>query len=283
MTDDPGTGDVWAVDSLTQRSEPGMYVVITESRTVYVVDLDPDRPPTITRYPVVSLLLHDTEPMYVVSCTFDVNTGHGMIVWWKNDAERPARPGYIGTWRHTTPVVAIARIPAGSPLHDPEDRGPLLRTLMNALRTLPPHLPPADLMAIIKVLASPVPEPDINPSHDDFADRGWASAVGPLFSGPRFSEIVQLTPAELDEAAHGLRVLRLPMSSGSPVYPELQLVGRLIVPGLREVLQALAIRSDDPWAWTRWLHAAGAPDSPITTLRGGRIGGVVWLAKNAHG
>ncbi|MCT9819302.1 hypothetical protein N3K63_03270 [Microbacterium sp. W1N] len=283
MTDDTGTEDAWAVDSLTQRSDPGMYVVVTESRTVYVVDLDQDRPPTITRYPVVSLLLHDTEPMYVVSCTFDVNTRHGMIVWWKNDAERPAHPGYVGTWRHTTPVTAIARIPAGSPLHDPEDRGPLLLALMNALGTLPHKLPPADTRALIRILASPVPKPDINPSPADFADRGWASAVGPLFSAPRFSEIVQLTPQELDEAAHDLRLLRLPMSSGSPVYPELQLVGRLVVPGLHDVLQVLACRSDDPWAWTRWLHAAGASVSPIGLLRGGRIDEVVRLARTAVG
>lgn len=282
MTDDTETEHVWAIDSLTQRCDPGMYVVVTESRTVYVVDLDPDRPPTITRYPVATSLLHDHEPMYVVSCTFDVHTGHGMIVWWKNDAERPAHPGYIGTWRHTTPVTAIARIPAGSPLRDPDDRGPLLRTLMYALDALPPDPPRADIMAIIKVLASPVPEPDIHPNPADLADRGWASAVGPLYSEPRFSEILQLTSEELADAADELRILWLPMPSGIPVYPALQLVGRLIVPGLRDVLQALARRSDDPWAWTRWLRAAGAANSPITLLRSGQTDEAVRLACEAE-
>lgn len=100
---------------LTYSSPAGIYVVLTRSGALYVVDLhDADAAPVITRYSVGRELLFDAQPLPgVIEFRFDVEAGKGVLVWSKPDpSTRWAVPGYsyIGTIRRTSTPIWIGRI-----------------------------------------------------------------------------------------------------------------------------------------------------------------------------
>ena len=108
------------VSPLTEQSDPGVYVVVTASRSLYLVDIvSPDCPPQVTRYPAQGALLADGEPLPGVDTVyFDVHTGVGKISWWKEhpgDYDRPGEP-YVGTIRTTNTVAFVARLGDRTPL-----------------------------------------------------------------------------------------------------------------------------------------------------------------------
>jgi len=98
------------VPPLTERSAPGIYFVITASRTMYHVTVEDLSSSTVIRYPRANKLLLDGEPLTGVrSFLFDADSGLGQIEWWKTDPadyDRPDLP-YIGTVRTTSPVLLI--------------------------------------------------------------------------------------------------------------------------------------------------------------------------------
>lgn len=99
---------------LTERSEPGMYFVITLSRTLYEVEVrGGGLTSTITRHPIQNALLLDKEPLTGVrSFFFDPASGLGQIEWWKNngaDYDHPDRE-YFGTVRTTSHVMAVLHV-----------------------------------------------------------------------------------------------------------------------------------------------------------------------------
>lgn len=108
------------VGPLTEQSDPGVYVVITASRSLYVVEVPgPALPPQVTRYPAQGPLLRDETPLPCVhGFVFDVESGIGQIPWWKDDPDdydRPDQP-YAGTIRTTNTVVFIARLGDRTPI-----------------------------------------------------------------------------------------------------------------------------------------------------------------------
>lgn len=102
---------------LTEQSAAGTYYVITRSRSVYQIVLNPDRQPQIVRYPAAgNVALHDGEPLTGVSAfSFDAVTGEGIIFWWKErpeDRKNPEGP-YVGSRRRTSLVDLILRDTSG--------------------------------------------------------------------------------------------------------------------------------------------------------------------------
>ncbi|BDV32245.1 hypothetical protein [Microbacterium terricola] len=129
---------------LTEHSAPGVYIVITGSRTLYQVEIiSHDALPVITRYPVVNGLLKDGTPLPGVSgFQFDATTGLGEIRWWKDDPNDYDRPDltYAGTIRTTSRVLVIAQvsdIPAAHNLdRPPVDEGrPGNEAVVDLIRT----------------------------------------------------------------------------------------------------------------------------------------------------
>lgn len=98
---------------LTEHSPAGSYLVITASRTIYLIELVAgDASATITRYPRTRSLLLDGEPLTGVrSFHFDPRSGLGHIVWWKENRADRDRPDehYAGTVRTTSPVLLLLR------------------------------------------------------------------------------------------------------------------------------------------------------------------------------
>jgi hypothetical protein len=99
---------------LTEQSPPGSYLVITASRTIYLIEVvtgDPSA--TIIRYPRIRSLLLDGEPLTGVrSFHFDPRSGLGQIVWWKENRADRDRPDqhYAGTVRTTSVVLLLLRV-----------------------------------------------------------------------------------------------------------------------------------------------------------------------------
>lgn len=116
------------VSPLTEQSDPGIYIVLTASRSLYIAEIiSPDRPPQVTRHPARGALLRDGEPLPGVNAFyFDIETGVGKISWWKDDPadfDRPGQP-YAGTVRTTNTVLFVARLGDRTPLRGmglPED------------------------------------------------------------------------------------------------------------------------------------------------------------------
>jgi hypothetical protein len=101
---------------LTEQSTPGVYLVITASRTLYLVEVvADDSSPMITRYPCGNSLPLDGEPLTGVrSFFFDPTSGLGQIEWWKRnvaDRDYPDRP-YFGTVRSSSRVMLILSVHA---------------------------------------------------------------------------------------------------------------------------------------------------------------------------
>lgn len=99
---------------LTEQSTPGIYLVITASRTLYHVEVVAgDSSSTITRYPCANSLTLDGESLTGVrSFFFDPMSGSGHIEWWKRnvaDRDHPDRQ-YLGTIRSTSRVMLILSI-----------------------------------------------------------------------------------------------------------------------------------------------------------------------------
>ncbi len=96
---------------LTEQSPAGTYYVVTHSRSVYKIVLDPDRQPQIIRYRAGgNISLHDGESLSGISAfRFDAVTGEGIVFWWKDppeDRDDPEGP-YAGSSRHTSLVYLI--------------------------------------------------------------------------------------------------------------------------------------------------------------------------------
>jgi hypothetical protein len=89
-------------------------------------------------------------------------------------------------------------------------------------------------------------------------------AVNPLaeFVGPSFYshqtllEWLELSSEEIDEMIRSHRLLACPSREGDLFYPVWQFTsaGKLL-PGLAEVLEALASGTNEPWTWGVWLKA----------------------------
>lgn len=120
-------GDVPLELPLTENSPPGSYVVITASRTIYLIEVvTGDSSGTIIRYPRTRSLLLDGEPLTGVRrFHFDPRSGHGEIVWWKeNHADRDLPDEhYAGTVRTTSAVLLLLRVhrPTDETLSRPAD------------------------------------------------------------------------------------------------------------------------------------------------------------------
>ena len=112
---------------LTEHSQPGSYLVITASRTIYLIEVvTGDSSATITRYPRTRSLLLDGEPLTGVrSFHFDPRSGLGQIVWWKENRADRDRPDehYAGTVRTTSAVLLLLRVhrPTEETLSRPAD------------------------------------------------------------------------------------------------------------------------------------------------------------------
>lgn len=105
------------METLTDRSAVGTYVVVTASKSVYEVTISADHEPEVIRRPLVSGLLLDGEPMTgVTRFDFDSRTGFGQIRWTKADPadyDDPSQP-YTGTGRTTSRDLVIAEMAAAA-------------------------------------------------------------------------------------------------------------------------------------------------------------------------
>lgn len=123
--------------NVSDRSTPGIYIVLTRSGAVYIADiLDPDATPTVTRYAGgAANALRDGRPLPGVhGFSFNAATGLGAVMWWKDPAEYtdPDLP-YVGTTRSTSRVLLVARLKDETPAGQ-ERAVSMLHLLILALR-----------------------------------------------------------------------------------------------------------------------------------------------------
>ncbi|MBG0719236.1 hypothetical protein G3N18_14430 [Microbacterium sp. 2C] len=79
--------------------------------------------------------------------------------------------------------------------------------------------------------------------------------AGPVFTAEAITVHLRLTWREVEALAADHSLLALTTADRATVYPSFQVVGRRLIPGLGQVLRALATGVDDPWAWLTWLRA----------------------------
>ncbi|MBM3716258.1 MAG: hypothetical protein FJW64_11115 [Actinobacteria bacterium] len=102
------------VGTVTPVAPPGIYLTLTLSGAIYLVDVsNSDAPAVVTRHHSRHPLLHDSQPLpSVLDFRFDATTGTGLVHWWKDDPghyDDPTQP-YTGTTRPTSPVLFVTRI-----------------------------------------------------------------------------------------------------------------------------------------------------------------------------
>lgn len=98
---------------LTPTSPPGIYVVVTASRTIYRVEVGGAGGDRVTRIPSRDRLLLDGEPLTgVQDFYFDERTGAGRVLWQKQDppTHDSTEASYGGTWRTTSAVLVVGRL-----------------------------------------------------------------------------------------------------------------------------------------------------------------------------
>lgn len=109
------------METLTEKSAAGRYVVVTETKSVYEVTISAGETLEVIRRPLVAGLLLDGQPMTGVSSFyFDSGAGFGQICWTKLDPadyDNPSMP-YAGTIRSTSRVILIAQVTGQSGLID---------------------------------------------------------------------------------------------------------------------------------------------------------------------
>ena len=82
----------------------------------------------------------------------------------------------------------------------------------------------------------------------------WAEIVGPCYTSGSFQKELGRGRAAISKAVAELRLLRLTTADGQTVYPAFQIVDGVVVRGMRDVLTALRVGSDDEWTWAQWLN-----------------------------
>lgn len=120
-------------------------------------------------------------------------------------------------------------------------------------------------------------------------EPAWAPLVAlasPVFTAEAITLHLRLTWREVAALTADQSLLALTTANKATVYPAFQVVDRHLIPGLGEVLRALATGVDDPWAWLTWLRATpparnGHPPRPsrLDQLLAGDIEGVTAAAQ----
>jgi len=115
------------------------------------------------------------------------------------------------------------------------------------------------------------------------ADAGWGAIIGPVYSSSGLQKWLQISRQAVSQQVLNGRILRLTTADGVSVFPAFQFddTGERL-PGLGQVLDALAAGIDDPWTWAAWLNT---PDETGRTqaakLRQGELTAVCEQAQEA--
>lgn len=113
----------------------------------------------------------------------------------------------------------------------------------------------------------------------DADDRAWAGQLGPAY---RQGDVARLLHKSRQAVSADSGLLRLDMRDGEIGYPVFQFDGRRVLPGLREVVRALAPAVATGWTTASWLTSP-TPDldgrTPLDALRAGEADRVLELAR----
>lgn len=115
----------------------------------------------------------------------------------------------------------------------------------------------------------------------DADDRAWADQVGSAY---RQADVVALLGKTKQAVSADAGLVKLEMRDGTVGYPVFQFDGRRVLPGVRDVVEALSPVVATPWTIASWLtsphdYLDGA--RPIDALRAGRVHEVATLARRA--
>jgi hypothetical protein len=94
----------------------------------------------------------------------------------------------------------------------------------------------------------------------DADDAAWTEQLGHVY---RQSDVAMLLGKSKQAVSADRGLLKLAMRSGDVGYPVFQFDGRRVLPGVREVVMALAPAVATPWTIASWLT------SPHEDLHGG--------------
>ncbi|MDR1712297.1 MAG: hypothetical protein LBR58_10685 [Propionibacteriaceae bacterium] len=109
----------------------------------------------------------------------------------------------------------------------------------------------------------------------------WSQTVGPVYTTRGLSKWLGISRQAIHQFVQQKSILRLTTADGVAVYPAFQFddSGRRL-PGLREVVAALASGVDDAWTWAAWLNAQLPGQSTMAQrLRSGDLAAVLAEAR----
>ena len=112
----------------------------------------------------------------------------------------------------------------------------------------------------------------------DADDRAWTAQVGPVY---RQADVAALLGKSKQAVSADPRLLKLVLRSGEVGYPVFQFDGRRQLPGVRDVIGALAPVVATPWTIASWLTSPSADldgQTPVAALRAGRVDDVTVAA-----
>lgn len=111
-------------------------------------------------------------------------------------------------------------------------------------------------------------------------DGAWARQLGPAY---RQADVARLLGKTVSAVSQDRRLLKLPMRSGAVGYPAFQFDGRVLVPGVAEVVKALMPAVETPWTVASWLTSPRSGlggRRPIDALRQGQVDDVLAAARD---
>ncbi len=117
----------------------------------------------------------------------------------------------------------------------------------------------------------------------DADDRAWAEQLGPAY---RQGDVARLLGKSRQAVSADRGLLRLEMRDGEIGYPVFQFDGKRQLPGIREVVRALAPSVASEWTIASWLTSPCTElekRSPLTALRDGEQDRVTALAASLAG
>jgi hypothetical protein len=101
----------------------------------------------------------------------------------------------------------------------------------------------------------------------------WQEVIGPVYTTKGVCKLLGITRQAVHQLVQKRALLRLVTDDKVSVYPAFQFAeGGRRLPGLKQVLDALAKGIDDEWTWAQWLNSA-AEDAPsaVELMWAGRI------------
>jgi len=109
-------------------------------------------------------------------------------------------------------------------------------------------------------------------------DRAWTDQLGPVYTQ---GQVAELLGKSKQAVSTDKGLLRLDMRDGRVGYPVFQFEGDRILPGMQDVVRALAPVAATIWTVASWLTSPASDlggETPLERLRRGEVSDVTELA-----